>query len=98
MPFLSEAVIRRLIESRDPTLFATAYRNPEIDGPEPVCPIYEPRILRVLEQRRAEGCYSLMLLRDVAVKLVDPVDPGTLRNINDLEEYRRAESYRGAGT
>lgn len=90
MPFLSEAVLRRLIESRDPAQSATAYRNTEIDGPEPVCAIYEPRILPILEQRKTQRRFSLMLLRDVPVKLVDPADPEELRNINNLEEYRQA--------
>lgn len=53
MPFLSERSLRRLVEHRDPDSFATAFRNPEIDAPEPVCTIYEPRILPILQEARA---------------------------------------------
>ncbi len=45
MPFLSEITLLRLLENRDPSAFATAFRNPQIKQPEPVCTIYEPRIL-----------------------------------------------------
>ncbi len=92
MPFLTEEVLRHLIESRDPSRSATAFRIPEIDGPEPVCAIYEPSILPVLEERKARHRYSLMLLRDVPLKLVDTDRLGELRNINNLEEYREATS------
>ncbi len=90
MPFLTEGVLRHLVESRDPTRFATAYRIPEIDGPEPVCAIYEPSILPVLEERKARHRYSLMLLRDVPLKLVDTGRLAALRNNNNLEDYLEA--------
>lgn len=89
MPFLSEETLRWLLERRDPEAFATAFRNPEIGRPEPACAIYEPRILPVLLDAKARGRYSLMLLRDVAVRLVEPIHPEELTNINDPEEYRK---------
>jgi hypothetical protein len=60
------------MDLRDPGAFATAYRNPEIDQPEPVCTIYEPRILPVLLGAKARGRHTLKLIRDVAVRLVEP--------------------------
>lgn len=90
MPFLSEAALRRLVERRDPEAFATAYRNPETDRPEPVCAIYEPRIFPVLREAKAGKRYSLMLLRDVPIKLVEPVNPAELKSVNDPDEYRGA--------
>ena len=90
MPFLSESTLRFLLEHRDLAAFATAFRNPEIDRPEPVCTIYEPRILPVLLNARATGRYTLKLLQDVAVCLVEPRHPEELTNVNDPEEYRKA--------
>lgn len=90
MPFLSEGTLRQLLDSRDPDAYATAFRNPEIGQPEPVCTIYEPRILPVLLNARARGRYTLKLLREVAVRLVEPAHPEELANINDPEEYRKA--------
>jgi molybdopterin-guanine dinucleotide biosynthesis protein A len=90
MPFLSEDTLRRLLDLRDPGAFATAYRNPEIGQPEPVCAIYEPRILPVLLGAKARGRYTLKLLRDVPVRLVEPSRPEDLTNVNDPGEYRLA--------
>ena len=90
MPFLSEITLRRLLESRDPSAFATAFRNPQINQPEPVCTIYEPRILPVLQKASGQGRYTLKLLRDLPVRLVEPEHPEELANINDPEEYKKA--------
>ncbi len=90
MPFLNEDSLRLLLEHRDPDAFATAFRNPDIDAPEPVCTIYEPRILPVLLGARARGHYTLKLLRDLPVRLVEPARPEELANVNDPDEYRRA--------
>lgn len=90
MPFLTAETLTTLVEARDPSAFATAYRNPETDRPEPVCAIYEPSILPVLVQARKERRYSLMLLRDVPVRLIEAPRPKELRNVNDPAEYRKA--------
>jgi len=90
MPFLTEGFMRRLLEHRDPRAFATAFRNPDIDAPEPVCAIYEPRILPVLLAAKSRGRFTLKVLRDVAVRLVEPADPRELANVNDPDEYARA--------
>ncbi len=90
MPFLSAETLVRLVEARDPSVFATAYRNPDTNRPEPVCAIYEPSILPVLVRAKKERRYSLMLLRDVPVRLVEAQRPEELRNINDPDEYERA--------
>ena len=90
MPFLTEATLRHLIDKRDSGAFATAYRNPETDMPEPVCAIYEPRILPVLRRAKEKRLYSLMLLRDVPIRLIEPVRIGELVNINNPDEYRGA--------
>ena len=92
MPFLTETSLRLLLQHRDPDAFATAFRNPDIDAPEPVCAIYEPRILPVLLGAKARGRYTLKVLRDVRVRLVEPAHPQELANINDPDEYSRAAS------
>jgi molybdopterin-guanine dinucleotide biosynthesis protein A len=90
MPFLTEATLRQLLDCRNPEAYATAFRNPEIGQPEPVCTIYEPRILPALLSARARGRYTLRILRDLEVRLVEPARPDELANINEPEEYRRA--------
>ena len=55
-----------------------------------MCAIYEPRILPVLMKAKTERRYSLMVLRDVLIRLVEPAREQELQNINDPDEYRRA--------
>jgi molybdopterin-guanine dinucleotide biosynthesis protein A len=88
LPWISAATLERLLKARDPACFATAYRIPRTDLPEPVCAIYEPAIVPVLEHARETERYSLMLLRDVPLKLVDPADERELRGVNEPGEFR----------
>lgn len=87
MPNVAAETLARLVASRDPSCSATAYRNPRTGQPEPVLAIYEPRILPLLRQRKAQGRYSLMLLQDLPVRLLDVEDPRELSNINTPDDY-----------
>jgi molybdopterin-guanine dinucleotide biosynthesis protein A len=90
MPWITAATLERLRDARDQLAYATAYRIPETDLPEPVCAIYEPRIAPLLLRAQAEGRYSLMLLRDVPIRLVDPAESRELQGVNDPDEYEAA--------
>jgi molybdopterin-guanine dinucleotide biosynthesis protein A len=92
MAFLPRETLHYLVQRRDPSAFATAYRNPETDRPEPVCTIYdyEPRVLPVLQEAKRKRWCSLMLLRGVPIRLAEPMRKDELKNINDLNEYRKA--------
>jgi molybdopterin-guanine dinucleotide biosynthesis protein A len=92
LPWISAATLERLLSARDPACFATAYRIPRTELPEPVCAIYEPAILPVLERALRNKRYSLMLLRDVPLKLVEPADERELRGVNEPGEFRAADS------
>lgn len=95
MPWLTAETLRRLCEARDPGSLATAYRNPDTGRPEPVCAIYEPGILPKLTIAKQSGRFSLMSLLDSEVRLVEPLLPEELRNVNDPAEYLRAVSLMG---
>ena len=88
MPWLTRGTLEKLVRSRDPAMHATAYRNPWTGKPEPMCAIYEPRILGALTQARDTRHYSLMLLCDVPVALVEPDNKREIQGINSQEEYR----------
>jgi molybdopterin-guanine dinucleotide biosynthesis protein A len=88
MPWITRATLEKLVLSRNPQSCATAYRNPWTEKPEPVCALYEPRIVPFLSRARDTGRYSLMLLCDVPVTLVEPADEREIRGINSPEEYR----------
>ena len=91
LPFLSDATIEHLIRSRDPTVFATAYRSAYDGLPEPLCAIWEPRAADALAQWVAQGhrCPRKFLGAHPAV-LLDPIDGRALDNVNTPEDYSRA--------
>jgi molybdopterin-guanine dinucleotide biosynthesis protein A len=78
----------RLVESRDASRCATEFRNPATGLPEPVLAIYQPAILPILERAKLTCRYSLMLLRDVPVHLIEAESVRELLNINDPNDYR----------
>jgi cyclic pyranopterin phosphate synthase len=92
LPWISRETLERLLAGRDPGVCATAYRIPGTDRPDPVCAIYEPGIRGSLERARDERHYSLMLLRDHPVKLLELADPWELRGVNTPREYLAALS------
>ncbi|MGH8230382.1 MAG: NTP transferase domain-containing protein [Steroidobacteraceae bacterium] len=91
LPFLDPATLRHLIAHRDSARIATAYRS-NFDGlPEPLCAIFEPRSLPVIEQSisQTQHCPRSLLARsDVA--LLDLPNAHALDNINTGEEYAAA--------
>jgi molybdopterin-guanine dinucleotide biosynthesis protein A len=93
LPFLDPATLRHLIARRDSSRIATAYRS-HFDGlPEPLCAIFEPRSLPIIEQSisQTQHCPRSLLARsDVA--LLDLPNVHALDNINTGEEYAAALS------
>ncbi|MFI4867722.1 MAG: NTP transferase domain-containing protein [Steroidobacterales bacterium] len=99
LPFLDRATLQYLIEHRARTRVATAYRS-SFDGlPEPLCAIFEPHSLPVIEQSLAQGqqCPRALLAR-ADVELLDLPNPRALDNVNTGEEYVAASATLGAGT
>lgn len=64
----------------------------ESRSPDPVCAIYEPRILPSLERARDERRYNHMRLRDLPTLLLEPEDPRELCGANTPVEYLAALS------
>jgi molybdopterin-guanine dinucleotide biosynthesis protein A len=91
LPFLDRATLQHLIARRASTRVATAYRS-RLDGqPEPLCAIFEPRSLQIIEQSLAQGqqCPRGLVSRP-DVELLDLPKPQALDNINTGEEYAAA--------
>ncbi len=89
LPWLDATTLRHLLEHRDSSQLATAYRSSHDGLPEPLCAIYEPGIFNVLDERFKEGvrCPRRVLIDlDKAVNLLDPVNPRALDNANSPEE------------
>ncbi|HEX2789368.1 MAG TPA: NTP transferase domain-containing protein [Steroidobacteraceae bacterium] len=99
LPFLDRATLQYLIAHRASTRIATAYRSSFDAQPEPLCAIFEPRSLQVIEQSLAQGqqCPRALLSR-TEVELLDLPNPRALDNINTGEEYAAALATLGAAS
>jgi molybdopterin-guanine dinucleotide biosynthesis protein A len=91
LPFLSDATLAHLLESRDPSRLATAYRSAHDGLPEPLCAIWEPAAAAALAAYQTGGgrCPRKFLIRHDAA-LLEPLDPHALDNVNTPEEYAEA--------
>lgn len=92
MPYLEPSIMVQLANRRDTEAMATAFVAS--DGfPEPMCAIYEPGSLAVLEALSREGKTSLRrFLQEVAVERIALERPQLLASVNDraqLDEARR---------
>ena len=90
-PFLDAWTIGGLVGMRDPLRFATAFRLPGSELPEPLCTIYEPKSRQPLLYSHAGGCDSLSaFLRHSRIAVAEPANPAALRNVNDKEAMHAA--------
>ena len=92
LPFLSDAVLARLLACRDPGSLATAYSSAHDGLPEPLCAIWEPAAAAALAAYHLGGgrC-PRKFLRMHAARLLEPQDLHALDNVNTPEEYRQAQ-------
>lgn len=92
LPFLDHPTLRNLIQKRDCTKIATAYRSAHDRMPEPLCAIYEPHSYQNLLAHFKNKIYCpRKILMNSPVQLLEPVDPKALDNVNTLEEYNAAK-------
>lgn len=91
LPFLTETIIRHLIEQRDPSRLATAYKSAHDGKPEPLCAIYEPAIAPILRKRAEnDNVCPRRALSELNTLLLDLTDPRALDNVNHPVEYEEA--------
>lgn len=91
LPFLDRTTLRYLLDHRDPTQSATAFRSVHDGLPEPLCAIYEPALGGRLEEFQNQGliCPRKILIRTNALLLELPT-PTALENANSPEEREAA--------
>jgi molybdopterin-guanine dinucleotide biosynthesis protein A len=96
LPFLDKATLQYLITHRASARVATAYRSSFDRQPEPLCAIFEPRSLVVIEESlaRSQQCPRALLARS-DVELLDLPNPRALDNVNTGEEYAAAQAALG---
>jgi len=92
LPLVTEAVLGRLVEARNPMKLATAYVSVDDGFPEPLCAIYEPKSVHRLLGFLAMGyqCPRKVLINS-DTKLIEPTDRHALENVNRPEDFERAK-------
>ena len=99
LPLLDTATLQHLIAHRASARAATAYRSSFDGQPEPLCAIFEPRSLVLIEESlaRSQQCPRALLARS-DVELLELPNPRALDNVNTGEEYVAAQAALGAAT
>ena len=93
LPFLNEATIEHLIQRRNPSKMATAFRDAEGKFPEPLVTIWEPKAYPVLLQFLAQGysCPRKALINS-DVEILHAPDTFVFKNVNTKKEYNKVLS------
>jgi len=86
MPFLTPAVLQRLLDARTPNVAAVVARTPDGQG-HPLCACYHRDARPLVEARLASGTLAMHALLDYLenVRYVD-LPPGPLRNVNRVSD------------
>ncbi|MFT4553478.1 MAG: molybdopterin-guanine dinucleotide biosynthesis protein A [Chlamydiales bacterium] len=91
LPFLDQDTLEVLLDGRNPFKMATAYKNIDKGFPEPLCAIYEPKIITRLLASMGLGyeCPKKVLLNS-PVELLEQSNLRSLENVNEPLEYQEA--------
>ena len=86
MPWVDEAMLAQLLESRDPHAIATAFVHS--DGvPEPLCTIWEPAVRKLMPEDPGPRGISLRHLLELdSACLISPREPERLASANSPED------------
>lgn len=91
LPLLTEKYISKLVSSRNPTMHATAYEQPQSGFPEPLIAIYEPSIYpRMLSFLSLGYACPRKVLINSKVQLLTSDDAQLHFNANTPSEYQEA--------
>ena len=92
VPFVTDAVIKRLLKHRNPSKVATAIKGKNKEFVEPLITIYEPKAYPILLQYLSQGysCPRKMLI-NTDVEVVE-IEDDFIRNINTPQEFDAARN------
>jgi len=93
LPFLDRRTLELLIQNRDGSRIATAFRSAHDGLPEPLCAIWEPRSSESVAAAIAanRSCPRKLLINSDA-RLLDLPDARVLDNINTSQEFGEAQT------
>lgn len=91
LPFVNQALVKRVLEKRNPMKAATSVKGKNKAHPEPLITIYEPKIYAILEQSLKEGNTSpRQILMNSDIEIIE-VEDALIRNINTPQEFEEAK-------
>jgi molybdopterin-guanine dinucleotide biosynthesis protein A len=87
LPLLDEQILQQLLENRNCSKIATAFKSPTEPFPEPLVAIWEPKAYSVLLQFLGQGfsCPRKVLINS-DIELLQAQNPDALRNVNEAAE------------
>lgn len=87
LPLLDRLALQNLVDNRDASAVATAYKNEEEGFPEPLITIWEPKAYPRLLSYLSQGysCPRKVLINS-NIKLLQAIDSKALTNVNTPEE------------
>jgi molybdopterin-guanine dinucleotide biosynthesis protein A len=99
LPFINAGTLKYLIEHRDASKIATAFRSTHDGLPEPLCTIWEPTSAqRVKDWIAANNKCPRKLLINSDINLLDQPQPNSLDNINTPDEHLNTLKAMKAGS
>ena len=92
VPFVTDQIIKLLLNHRNSAKMATAIKGKGKDFPEPLITIYEPKAYPILLQYLAQGysCPRKALINS-EVEIVE-VDDDVIRNVNTPVDFKNAKN------
>ncbi len=91
LPFVAKETLQTLLNQRDPSKIATAFKSSQDGLPEPLCAIWEGKASNQILEYFQQGiqCPRKVLIKSDS-HLIEQLDPRWLDNVNDIKEYEQA--------
>jgi len=91
LPYMNQKTMAKLVESRDPSKFGTAYISAYDALPEPLCAIYEPSGYHQIISQFKKGVHCpRKIINQSNAKIIKQNVPNELDNVNTPEDYQHA--------
>lgn len=93
LPLMDEQTLQYLVNNRNPSSVATAFKSPQNEFPEPLIAIWEPKSYPMLLSFLAQGysCPRKVLINSDCTLLSAP-NPDALTNVNTPDEMERIKN------
>lgn len=91
LPFINDSTLQYLIDHRNPSRIATAFRSTHDQLPEPLCTIWEPSSAAHITEwiNKGQKCPRKLLINSDVELLMQP-DVNALDNVNTPDEHLQA--------